>query len=175
MSFIRPDLLHRLSRWREVLAALAVVAAGLWLARLGGPVLAVLGGGIAVVAAALAVLAARRLRFRLEIGAPGAVEIDEGRISYLGPVTGGAVSLADLVGIDVIDVAGGRRCWRLHQADGQVLLVPLAAAGAAALYDHFVALPGMETRRLMAALEGEATIARPVWRRRATAERTVRG
>ena len=165
MSFIRPELKRTLSRWREVLAAGAVVTAELWLADLGGPVMAILGGGVAAVASVLALLAWRRMRFRLEIAAPGVVVIDEGRVSYMGPITGGAIALAELVAIDVIDVGGARRCWRLRQADGQALLVPLAAAGAAALYDHFAALPGMEARSLMGALGGAAVTTRPIWRR----------
>lgn len=165
MSFIRPEVARAIGRWREVLAALAVALAGLWLAGLGGPAMLVLGGIVTLAALALAVLAWRRARFRLEVDAPGVVKVDEGRIFYMGPVTGGAVDLSELVELSVLDVAGGRRCWMLRQADGHTLLVPLAAAGAETLYDQFAVLPGIENAALMSALDGEATQARRIWRR----------
>lgn len=170
MSFLRPEAKRTLSRWSEVLAALAAGLFGLWVARLGGVVMLGLGLLILAASAGLALIAWRRLRFRMEIAAPGVVSVDEGRIGYMGPVMGGSVDLAELVQIEVLDVGGTRRCWRLRQADGQTLLVPLAAAGADALYDHFAALPGMETRALMAALEGEAVVARRIWHRRIAPE-----
>ena len=170
MSFLRPEAMHALSRWSEILAALAAGLVGVWLATLGGPVMLALGGLMVAVALLLAVFAWRRMRFRMDVGAPGVVAVDEGRISYMGPVTGGAVDLAELVEIEVIDVAGGRRCWRIRQADGQMLLVPMAAAGAAALYDHFAALPGMETKVLMSALGGDALNGRRIWARRISPE-----
>ncbi|MDV7142693.1 hypothetical protein R3X27_08360 [Tropicimonas sp. TH_r6] len=165
MSLIRPELARTLTRWREALVALAVALFGLWLVGLGGPIMLVLGGLVTAMGLLMAVFAWRRQRFRLEIDAPGVVSIDEGRITYLGPIVGGAVALAELVEIDVIDLPGPRRCWRLRQADNQMLLVPLAAAGAEALYDHLAALPGMESRALMSALEGEAKPARRIWHR----------
>ncbi|SFC93132.1 hypothetical protein [Tropicimonas isoalkanivorans] len=168
MSFIRPELARTFLRWREVLAGLAASVAGLWLAGLGGPAMLVLGGLVTAASLALSVLAWRRMRFRVEVEAPGVVEIDEGRISYFGPLMGGAVDLSELVEIEVIDVAGRRRCWRLRQADAQTLLVPMAAAGAERLYDHFAILPGMDSSALLGALSGNATTARRIWARRGT-------
>lgn len=168
MSFIRPEIAATLRRWREVLACLAAFLFGLWLASLGGALMLTLGVIVGGASLALAVLAWRRLRFRLDVSAPGVVEIDEGQISYMGPIMGGSVSLAELVEIDVIDVAGSRRCWRLHQQDGQALLVPLAAAGADRLYDHFASLPGADVQSLASALGGEAATGRRIWRRPAT-------
>lgn len=165
MGFVRPEIARAVSRKGEVLACAAAAGFGLWLSGRGGSVMLVLGGGIAAISTLMALFAWRRMRFRMEVDAPGVVSVDEGRIAYMGPITGGNVDLRELVEIEVIDVAGSRRCWRLRQADGQMLLVPMAAAGAAALYDHFAALPGMETRALMSALEGEAIPARRIWRR----------
>lgn len=165
MSFIRPEVAQAVSRWREVLAGLAVALVGLWIAGFGGLVMQTIGGIVIAVSLVLTFLSWRRMRFRMEIDAPGVVSIDEGRISYLGPIVGGTVDLSELVQIEVIDIAGGRRCWRLRQVDGQMLLVPLAAAGADALYDHFSTLSGMEARKLMSALDGDATSARTIWSR----------
>ena len=58
----------------------------------------------------------------------------------------------------------GNRLWRLKQADGQALLIPVAAAGADRLFDAFATLPGMDTQALVAALEGTGED-RVVWRR----------
>ncbi|SDK41864.1 hypothetical protein [Aliiruegeria lutimaris] len=165
MSIVRPEVARHLSRWSEVLTAFVAAFFGLWLTGLGGLVMLTLGGIVIAVSLLMAVFAWRRMRFRLEIEAPGAVSIDEGRIAYLGPIMGGTVDLSELVEVEVIDVAGSRRCWRLRQADGQALLVPLASAGADALFDHLAALPGMEMRSLMSALDGEAITARRIWHR----------
>ena len=80
------------------------------------------------------------------------VEVDEAQISYMGPTTGGFVSLSELVELRLLTLRG-RRLWRLKQADGQALLVPVDAAGSAALFDAFGNLPGMDTSALVRALE----------------------
>lgn len=165
MSFVRSEVARELGRWREMIGALLGVAFGLWLAALGGPAMLVIGGAVALAFLALALIAWRRTRFRLEVSAPGVVEVDEGRISYMGPAMGGTVALNDLVEIEVMEVAGSRRCWRIRQGDGQMLLIPLASAGADRLYDHFATLPGADPRRLMFALDGELSRPRTVWRR----------
>lgn len=148
---IRPELRAALWRWREGIAAGAVVAFGLWVALQGGWVLLPLGGGIAVFGAGLGVQAWRRLRFAQGGDAPGVVEVDEGQISYMGPALGGFVSVPELVELRLMTLRG-RRLWRLRQADGQALLVPVEAAGAEALFDVFATLPGMDMAALLAAL-----------------------
>lgn len=155
---IRPELLALLHRWREVIAAALTGAAGLWLAWQGGLVLTAAGIAIALLAGVWAVTARRRMRFRTDIGAPGIVEVVEGQISYMGPVVGGAVSLPDLVDLRLITLRG-RRLWRLRQADGQAILIPVDAAGAEALFDAFVSLPGMDSAALVAALHPQGRAA----------------
>ena len=76
-------------------------------------------------------------------------------VSLGGPVTGGAVSLPDLVELRLMTLRG-RRLWRLKQSDGQALLIPVEARGADALFDAFAALPGLDTGDLVAALQGGA-------------------
>ena len=179
---IRPELRDALWRWREVIAAAAVVALGLWVASGGGWVLVPFGLGLAGLAAGLAVQAWRRMRFAQGADAPGVVEVDEGQISYMGPALGGFVSVPELVEVRLVTLRG-RRLWRLRQADGQALLVPVDAAGAGALFDVFATLPGMDMPGLLAALApegrsggtglvaGEAM--RVVWRRAGTGVSTV--
>lgn len=151
MTLIRPELAAALTRGREVLAAAALALFGLWLLWLGGWLLQAVGGAALLVAAGWGFQAWRRMHFAQDGEAPGIVEVVEGQIGYFGPVTGGAVGLPDLVEIRLLTIRG-RRVWRLKQADGQALLIPVEARGAEALFDAFAALPGMDTGELVAAL-----------------------
>lgn len=171
---IRPEVQAALWRWREVAAGAGVVLAGLWLMRLGGYLLLPLGAVISLAGVALAVLAWRRLHFASSGDAPGVVSVDEGQVSYMGPQVGGFISLRDLSELRLISMRG-RRLWRLKQADGQALLIPVDAAGAEALFDAFSTLPGMSSATLITALtppsgaDSRAVMAggenRMVWRR----------
>lgn len=171
---IRPEAQAALWRWREAIAGAGIVGFGLWLIWLGGYLLVPLGALVGCAGVALAVLAWRRQRFATAGDAPGVVQIDEGQVSYMGPMVGGYVSLRDLNEVRLISIRG-RRLWRLKQADGQALLVPVEAAGAEALFDAFCTLPGLSSATLLAALApvpgagGRALMAggenRVVWRR----------
>ncbi|MFT4150940.1 MAG: hypothetical protein QM656_12155 [Paracoccaceae bacterium] len=149
---IRPEVQQKLNRWREVFYAVAVGAAGVWLISLGGLILIPLGLALVALGLGWIVSALRRLRFQREVHAPGMVEVDEGQIGYLGPTFGGFVALADLAELRLLTI-NGRRLWRLKQADGQALLVPVDAAGAERLYDAFASLPGIDMGAAAAALD----------------------
>ncbi|MFZ1467392.1 MAG: hypothetical protein WAT09_00265 [Paracoccaceae bacterium] len=171
---IRPEARAALTRWSEPAIGATVLASGLWAATRGGWLLAVAGGAVAALGVAWVVLGLRRMRFLGRHDAPGLVELDEGRITYLGPRMGGSISLPDLAEIRLLTLRG-RRVWRLRQGDGQALLVPLDAAGAEALFDAFATLPGLSSAALVAALDGDAPVGtrlpvtgtedRLVWRR----------
>jgi hypothetical protein len=166
---IRPELLARFRTWRETAAAAATAAFGLWIASFGGVVFLAAGAIVSAFAAAWGVAALRRRRFAQAVNAPGMVEVDEGRIGYLGPAFGGYVALPDLIELRLLSM-GGRRLWRLKQADGQALLIPVDAAGAERLFDAFASLPGMDSAALLAALQaaagpGGASALRLVWTR----------
>lgn len=163
MSLLRPGAVAFLIRWREVAAAAGVALAGLWLLSLGGWILRPLGLTLTVLAIGWAVIALRRMRFQRGVAAPGMVDVDEGQVGYLGPTFGGYLSLRELTEIRLIDLYG-KRHWRIRQADGQVLLIPIAAQGAETLFDAFAVLPGIDMSRLAAALDapGEAGV---IWSR----------
>ncbi len=165
---IRPAAQARLSQLRDPAFALALAVAGLWLIWLGGWVLRPLGLGLIALAAGLGLIAWRRLRFAAATSgqAAGLVHLDEAQIGWFGPESGGFISLAELVELRRID-RGAQRFWRLKQADGQALLIPVAAEGAAALFDAFAALPGLDSGALVAALDTEAPedLGRVIWRR----------
>jgi hypothetical protein len=175
MSLIRPEIRAAALRGQEVIAAAAVIAFGLWLVWLGGYVLGPLGGAVIVLGAILARQALRRLRFAQTVAAPGIVELDEAQVGYLGPQEGGFLSLEELVELRLLTLQG-HRVWRLKQADGQALLIPVDAAGSDRLFDAFAALPGMDSAALVAAvdpadaaqaLQGVAET-RVIWRRPST-------
>lgn len=163
MSFVRPEAMATLRRQSELIAALCLLGFGAWVASRGGPVLLVIGLGIAAMGAGLALVALRRLRFVGPVAAPGMVEVDEGQIGYLGPDFGGYVAVRELKEVRLVRV-GGRPHWQLRQSDGQALLVPHRAAGASALFDAFASLPGADMAAFTAALDQTAE-SRTVWRR----------
>jgi hypothetical protein len=148
----RPELRAAAWRGREVIAGLAIVAFGFWCIWLGGWLLIPVGTILAALGAALSILAVRRMRFGQGVHAPGIVEVDEAQITYFGPNGGGSVSVPDLVELRLTRILG-RRFWRLKQADGQALLVPVESAGADRLFDSFASLPGMDTQALVASLD----------------------
>lgn len=151
MTIFRPEVTALFIRHREAIAASVIVLAGVWLMALGGYVLFPLGLIIAAIGGTLTVTALRRARFIQTIAAPGIVELDEAQVGYLAPDLGGFLSLDELSEIRLL-VLQGKRMWRLKQADGQALLIPVDAAGADRLFDAFAALPGMDSSALVAAL-----------------------
>ena len=155
MSFVRPEVVDGIWRLREVIVTAVIAVVGLWMIWLGGWILVpvgliVLGLGGSLVRHALA-----RLRFEQAVGAPGIVELDEAQLGYLGPEVGGFISLNEAIELRMVTMRG-RRLWRIKQADGQAMLVPIDAAGAGQLFDAFASLPGMDVSALAAAAGGGA-------------------
>lgn len=161
---IRPELVARFRPWREVAAAALAGAFGIWVFAQGGLLFQPVGGVILALALLWGIGAWRRRRFAVAIGAPGLVEVEEGAIRYYGArVPGGEVALRDLSQIRLLRLDGHAH-WRLRTQGGEALLIPVEAAGAAALADAFAALPGFDLRAASAALAGNhaTTI---VWQR----------
>lgn len=155
MSFIRPELLEAAHRWREVIAGAALTALGLWTATRGGYFLTPLGLALTTLGGAWALTAFRRVRFQQDGDAPGIVRVTEAQIAYYGPRVGGFVGLPELSEIRLLTLRG-RRIWKLKQADGQLLHIPVESDGAEALFDAFATLPGIDMAALVAALGSDA-------------------
>lgn len=155
MSFVRPEIIETVQRWREVIAAGATLAAGLWLLSRPGFALPAIGLVLGLLGLGWAALAFRRARFRQDGEAPGIVRVTEAQIAYLGPRIGGFIGLPDLSEIRLLTLRG-RRVWKLRAATGEALHIPVEAQGAEALFDAFAALPGMDTAALVAALGTDA-------------------
>ncbi len=163
MSFLRPELAAGLHRWREVLAGLGVVAAGAWLAGLGGWFFAGLGGLVALAGLGLALAGLRRLRFRPAGRGPGLVRMVEGQVAYFGPETGGFAALTEVERLHIAPGPGGA-VWILDQPQGAVE-IPLDAEGAERLYDFFGVLPGIDMPAVIAAARHPPAQPTVLWRR----------
>ncbi|MEM8580688.1 MAG: hypothetical protein AAGF50_05775 [Pseudomonadota bacterium] len=164
MAFLRPEAVAQILRWREALGALFAIAIGLWMLRDSGSVVRGVGVVVALVGAGLFVNALRRLRFATADDAPGVVVLDEGQVSYLGPVTGGAIALRDLAVLRLRSDKS-RKIWFLIDTQGNALAIPHGAKGEAALFDAFAALPGMDMTELLAKLEAKGDASVVVWQR----------
>ena len=165
-EFLRPEARQALWRGREVIAAAAGLALGLWWGLTGGGIMTGVGWALVLISAAFGYAALQRLRFHPGSGGPGVVRVAERQIAYFGPLTGGVVALDDLSGID-IEGAAIPPHWRLWSAGGEAIDIPLTAEGAEALFDAFSSLPGLRTERLIAASRNAAPVTKVVWRRRA--------
>ncbi len=167
MSFVRPEARAALWRWREALTGGALGALGLcWLVAGAGP-LAWLGGALALAGGALIVAGLQRARFRGAAGGgAGMVEVDEGRIAYFGPFTGGVVALSEMSALTL----DRRRCpahWVLSQPGRPDLVIPVDGEGAEALFDVFASLPGLRTEAMLRALHAADERPVEIWRRHA--------
>ena len=158
---IRPELAAALSRWREALAGAALLGLGLWMAAGIGSV-RWLGWVVALAGAALVVAGLRLGRFRTGGEGPGIVTVDERRIVYMGPLTGGAVAVAGIRRLDLDPSARPDPAWTITTAEG-ALHIPVTAKGADALYDAFAALPGIDTGRMLRELGKRDGAAVAIW------------
>lgn len=164
MSFIRPDAYAALMRWREVLVGAGLLALGLMWALGPGGLLGWVGWALVLAGGALGVTGLRRMRFRTDGSGPGVVQVDEGKISYFGPVDGGAVAASELERL-ILDPTAHPPCWVLEQPGWPALHIPVNAAGSEALFDAFGALPGLDTGRLVQHLGRKAPMPVVVWER----------
>ncbi|MGD9294261.1 MAG: hypothetical protein PVI41_05195, partial [Roseobacter sp.] len=106
----------------------------------------------------------QRARFRASGQGPGVIQVDEGQITYFGPLTGGTVALEDVTRI-TLDPSQYPFHWRLEQSGGQELFVPVNAEGADLLYDAFATLPGFRMENALAALKTSEKHPILIWQR----------
>ncbi|MCA0905932.1 hypothetical protein LCM27_05925 [Ruegeria marisrubri] len=164
MSFIRPEAKLALWRWREVLVAGFVLILGLsWINGPGG-LLGWVGWLLVAVAIALAVIGVQRARFRTGTGGQGVVTVDEGQITYFGPLDGGIIATREIERL-ALDPTSTPAHWVLEQPGQAVLHIPVNAEGAEALFDVFSALPGLKTEHMLAELNGGSAHPVVIWER----------
>ncbi len=164
MSFIRPEAKLALWRWREMLVAVVVLVVGLsWIGGPGG-LLGWLGWVLVAISAALAIIGVQRARFRTGAGGPGVVTIDEGQITYLGPLDGGIVAAREIERL-ALDPTARPALWMLDQPGQPTLHIPVNAEGAEALFDVFSNLPGLKTEYMLSELKGGSLHPVVIWER----------
>lgn len=164
MEFIRPELRAALWRWRESLIGALVALVGLfWIIGPGG-LLGWIGWVLVPLGAVGGVIGFQRARFRTGGGGPGVVQVDEGQITYFGPLGGGAVAARDLERL-VLDPTARPPHWVLGQAGQPPLHIPINAEGAEGLFDAFSLLPGLKTERMLNELNGGAVHPVVIWER----------
>lgn len=165
MSFLRPEAKAGLWRWREVLAGGAMLALGLWWgfgAR--GWMINGVGFGLILLAAGLIVLGLQRARFRAGNDGPGVVQVVEGRVAYFGPLTGGAVDMAEITRL-TLDRRLHPAHWVLSQPGHDPLHIPVTAKGAEGLFDAFATLPGLRTEYMLRELRRDTSNESVIWQK----------
>lgn len=168
---IRPEIRAALWRWREVIAALALSGIGIWWGFASFGIVQWLGWGLAALGVALAISATQKVRFRPQSNGAGVVTVDERRVTYLGPLDGGVADLDLMVQLDLKPAAKATlssktppaAAWRLINADGNYVDIPTNAMGVEALFDVFLALPGMKTEYMLSVLERTPYAQMTVW------------
>lgn len=167
MSFLRPEARATLLRWREVLTGLGMGALGGWWIAGPGGLLGWIGWALAVAGAAVVVIGLQRARFRAPGQGPGVVQVDEGRIVYFGPLTGGAMATGSIQRLTYHPEARPPH-WHIEGGDGAALMVPVNAEGAEALFDAFATLPALRTERMLAAMQKAQAHPVVIWERTAS-------
>ena len=162
---IRPEAMAQLMRWREVLIGAAALTLGVWWLVGPGRLLALPAIALIVTGAALVWIGIQRARFRSSGQGPGSVRVDEGQITYYGPLTGGMVALRELDSL-TLDPTQHPAHWRLQQPGQPPLLIPVNAEGAEALFDAFSTLPGFRTAKALSAIRDAPKQPVVIWQRR---------
>ncbi|MEL7116669.1 MAG: hypothetical protein AAGP08_13985 [Pseudomonadota bacterium] len=169
MSFIRPEISAKFVQWRGALIGGVLVVAGLVLAVTSGGLNQIIGLFLLGVGIALAWDGAKRARFPAPGGGLGLVEVDERRITYLGPDGGNSVSIEDLirVRIDTNDLGpfAADVFWSFTDITGETLVIPGDAEGVDKLFDALAALPGIDYEKVTAASMSAKPQAFVVWER----------
>ena len=158
-SSIRPEISEGLWRWREVIAALALMTVGLWWGFVSFGIIQWLGWGMAALGTVLAIAAGQKVRFRPDGNGPGVVTLDERRVTYLGPLEGGVADLDLMVQLDITSAPA----WRLINSGGQHLDIPTNAVGVEVLFDVFTALPEIKIEYMLSLLNSPRPAKMTVW------------
>ncbi|MEM7709665.1 MAG: hypothetical protein AAF264_02710 [Pseudomonadota bacterium] len=162
---IRPEAAATLARWRDVLIGSAALAVGITLLTTSSGLPTLFGLALLAVGALLLVTGLRRARFRTGARGPGLVRMDEGRILYMGPETGGMIALDDLEEVLLDRAPDGTATWYLVPGQGTSLGIPEGADGADGLLDALAPLPGLDGGAMVRAVQSRTPGRATVWRR----------
>lgn len=151
MRPLRPEAARALRRGREALAGAALVLLALWLGLSSFGITRWVAVALGLAGLALVWTGVQRWRFAQGGGGPGVVTVDERRLVYWGPLTGGVMDMDGLARLD-LDPGAVPAHWVLTSLRGERLEVPANARGAEALFDLFASLPGLSTEAMLGAL-----------------------
>ncbi len=163
MSFVRPEAREAVTRWRDVILGVGVLLLGLYWAS-GFGVLRWVGIAVSIAGALLIYTGLQRLRFDAGKGGVGIVTVDEGQITYFGPLSGGAVSVKDMTSL-TLDPTSTPPVWTMRQPGQAELMIPVNAEGADGLFDAFATLPGIKTEYMLAQLRAQAAHPVVIWQK----------
>jgi len=169
MEFVRPEVKKAVYRWREALIGFAVSMLGLYWAVSAVGILAIVGTSLALAGALLVFAGIQRARFRVASGGAGVVHVDEGQVTYYGPVEGGSVSVAELMRVELDPVKRKSSEWVLHDPNTAPLRIPTNAEGAEALFDVFAGLEGIQTEAMLSKLKNAPDQQVVIWQANITA------
>lgn len=169
MSFFRPEAVAFLKKWREAMIAGVILLGSLQAASATTGLINALSWVTALVGAALFIEGVRRARLPSDSGGIGVVEVDERRITYLGPHGGGSLSLNELIRVKVrttdLGPAASDFFWEFTDREGQRLTIPGDAENASALFDALTALPGADYEAVIKASGSTDVTEFLVWER----------
>lgn len=162
-----------LRKWSEPLVMTAALLFALWLYlradATGNAALLVIASILIGAALALLFLAIRRVRLHTEKHGFGMVEVEERKITYFGPDTGGAVSLDDLSKVEIVSTRAAGYVdvtyWQLTDRWGNVLIIPAGAEGSDAMVDSFAALSGVKYDLIIAAMAAADDAVFTIWKK----------
>ena len=167
MSFIRPEAISSLRKYRGFILAGLFVTAGLFIVFTSYGTTRIAGCIILVVGGLVGHDAYRRFKFPAGEGGAGVVDVDERRVSYLSAEGGMSISMDTLERIELHRNTKGRITWVFYGPEG-LLSVPGDAEGTDKLFDALVALPSVNYTQAQAATQGKGPDLFLIWRRNRT-------
>ncbi|MEM9343531.1 MAG: hypothetical protein AAGA87_10845 [Pseudomonadota bacterium] len=168
MSFIRPEALAALIRWRQALIGVVVCVVALYFVITDYGIRQIIASIACAVGLLLIWDGFRRVRFPAPGGGAGVVEVNEREVTYFGPSGGGSVSIDQLVLVRIRTTDAGPfetdLFWEFVEETGTVLTVPGNAENASALFDALSALPGADYEAATRAAGSTDNATFDVWR-----------
>ena len=164
MTFIRAEAKEHIWRFRDALIGGAVSLIGVYLAVRSIGFVSIIGTSVAIAGALLVFAGIQRGRFRAGVDGAGVVHVDEGQVTYFGPLEGGSVVVADLEQVDLDPGPDTSPVWVLHDHSQPPLRIPADAQGAETLFDVFASLEGVQLEPMLATLNSNLKERAVIWK-----------
>lgn len=167
MSFIRPEVIGSLNKYRGFIIASLIVAVGILIISISYGATRIVGIFFLVLGGLFGHDAYCRFKFPSGKGGAGLVDVDERCVSYLSAEGGMSISMDTLDRIEVHRNTKGRISWVFYGPEG-MLSVPGDAEGSNKLFDALVALPGVNYAQAEAVTHGKGPDLFLIWQRNRT-------